>query len=45
MSRQFKKVKNYYDTGLWNKKMVFNVVGKIITAEEYELITNEKYER
>ena len=45
MSRQFKKVKNYYDAGLWNKKMVFNVVGKIITAEEYELITNEKYER
>ena len=44
MSKQFEKVKRYYNNGLWNKKMVYNVVGKLITKEEYELITGEKYE-
>lgn len=45
MSPKFKKVKNYYDRGLWNKKMVADAVVKgWITAEEYELITGEPYE-
>lgn len=44
MSKKFDMVKKYYDKGLWNKKMVYNVVGKLITAEEYELIVGEAYE-
>jgi len=44
MSSKFKKVKKYYDTGMWNKQMVHDVVGRWITAEEYELITGEAYE-
>lgn len=43
-SKNFNKVKKYYDNGLWNKEMVYNVVGKWITAEEYEEITGEPYE-
>ena len=43
-SKNFQKVKNYYDNGLWNKQMVRNVVGKWITAAEYEEITGELYE-
>lgn len=43
-SKNFEKVKRYYDNGFWNKLMVYNVVGKLITAEEYELITGEPYE-
>ena len=34
-SKNFNKVKSYYDKGLWNKEMVYNVVGKWITEEEY----------
>lgn len=45
MSPKFEKVKGYYDSGLWNKKMVRNAVVKgWITAEEYALITGEDYE-
>lgn len=43
MSKKYNKVKNYYDKGLWNKKMVYNAVGRWITAEEYKLITGEDY--
>ena len=43
MSKHFKKVKKYYDSGMWTKKMVYNVVGSWITAEEYEIITGEVY--
>ena len=45
-SKNFEKVKFYYDTGLWNKARVHAVVGKKtgITAEEYEEITGEPYE-
>jgi len=39
----FDRVKMYYDKGLWSKERVYNVVGKIITAEEYEEITGEPY--
>ena len=45
MSPKFKKVKGYYESGLWNKTMVHNAVVKgWITAEEYEIITGEPYE-
>lgn len=41
---KFEKVKDYYDRGLWTKTMVYNVVGKWITPEQYEEITGEPYE-
>lgn len=44
MSKNYAKVKLYYDRGQWTKAKVYNVVGKWITAEEYKLITGEKYE-
>lgn len=46
MSKNFEKIKGYYEKGLWNKSRVYAVVGKAtgITAEEYELITGEIYE-
>lgn len=48
-SKNFQKVKNYYDSGLWDIKRVFNAVtnpksGPWITAEEYEEITGKAYE-
>ena len=43
-SKNFEKVKTYYDTGMWSKAKVKNAVGKWITAAEYEEITGEKYD-
>lgn len=45
MSKNFSKIKRYYDTGLWSKRKVYEVVGKKtgITAEEYTIITGEAY--
>ena len=41
----FQKIKLYYEGGLWNKEMVKNAVVKgKITADEYEIITGEKYQ-
>ena len=44
-SKNFEKIKSYYDRGLWDKARVRAVVGKTlgITPEEYEEITGEKY--
>ena len=42
-SKNFLKVKEYYDKGLWNKYRVHAVVGKWITPAEYEEITGEPY--
>lgn len=47
-SKNFEKVKNYYDQGLWSKARVRNAVtnpksNPWITAEEYEEITGEPY--
>ncbi len=39
----FDKIKCYYEAGLWSKKRVWNVVGKVLTAEEYKEITGEEY--
>lgn len=46
MSKNFEKIKRYYDTGQWSKERVHAVVGKKtgITPEEYELIVGEPYE-
>ena len=45
MSKNYEKIKQYYDTGLWNDTRLRNVVGKTngITEEEYELITGHSY--
>lgn len=44
MSTKFQKVKKYYDSGLWSKRMVYQAVLKDwITFEEYELITGEPF--
>ena len=39
----FEKIKDYYDSGLWSLQRVYNVVGKVITEDEYEEITGEDY--
>lgn len=44
-SKKFKKVKGYYDSGLWNKSKVHDAVfHSWITAEEYEEITGDPFE-
>ena len=43
MSKNYEKVKNYYDKGLWNENRVDNAEGKWITPEEYEQITGKVY--
>lgn len=46
MSSQYEKIKSYYDTGLWSKQRVYNMVSKnLITEEEYEEIVKEMYEK
>jgi uncharacterized XkdX family phage protein len=43
-SKNYEKVKNYYDSGLWTVAMVKNAVVKgWITEEEYKEITGETY--
>lgn len=44
MSKKYATVKKYYDNNQWTKHMVWNAVGRWITAEEYEMITGEVYE-
>lgn len=44
MSKNYMKVKVYYDRGQWTINKVRNVVGKWITEEEFEMITGEVYE-
>jgi len=44
-SKKFQKVKDWYDSDMWTKKMVHDAVVKgWITAEEFEEITGEPYE-
>ena len=43
MSKNYNKVKEYYDHGPWSKKRVYNAVGKWITEDEYKEITGEDY--
>lgn len=45
MSKNFQKVKRYYDLNLWTVKRVYQAVLKLwITAEEFNLITNQIFE-
>ena len=43
-SRNFDKIKKYYDDGVWPIGWVRNAVGKKITAEEFEEITGKQYD-
>lgn len=43
-SKNFDKVKRYYDNKLWDINKVYNAVGRWITAEEFEEITGRPYE-
>ena len=42
-SKNFNKVKNFYDRKLWSKTAVHNAVGRWITEEAYKEITGEDY--
>lgn len=44
MSKNYIKVKRYYDSRLWSAAMVKAAAGKWITAEEYTTITGQSYE-
>lgn len=44
MSKNYDRVKRFYDAGLWSLGMVRNAVGRWITAEEYLIITGRLYE-
>ena len=44
MSKNFEKVKRYYDKHLWSKERVHEAVGKWITESEYKEIVGEDYE-
>ena len=43
MSKNYDKVKGYYDKGLWSIQRVHSAVRKWITAAEYGAITGEVY--
>ena len=43
MSKNYGKVKGYYDAALWSLGMVRNAVDRWITAEEYREITGQDY--
>lgn len=43
MSKNYGKVKGYYDACLWSIGMTRNAVTRWITAEEYKEITGQEY--
>lgn len=43
VSKNYEKVKRYYDKNLWNIDKVHNAVGKWITEDEYTDITGYVY--
>lgn len=44
-SKNYSKVKRYYDLKMWEIEKVRSAVGKWITADEYEEITGEAYDK
>ena len=45
MSKNYEKVKLFYDAGLWTLVMTYNAVDRWITADEYQEITGKEYEK
>lgn len=43
MSKNYEKVRGYYDRKLWDIDRVYTAVGKWITEAEYKAITGLKY--
>ncbi len=43
MSKNYEKVKRFYETGLWTLGMIHNAVDCWITSEEYQKITGKEY--
>lgn len=45
-SKNFEKIKKYYEKQLWSLRMVYNVVGKKtgITKEQFQEITGIPYD-
>ncbi len=45
MSKNFEKIKSYYEKDLWTITMVYNVVNKKngITPQEYKIITGQDF--
>lgn len=43
MSKNYMKVKSFYERGLWSIGMVRNAVGKWITSDEFKTITGQEY--
>ena len=43
MSKNFEKVKRFFDADLWSEKWVLNAVGKWITVDEFQEITGKEY--
>lgn len=43
MSKNYEKVKGFYDAGLWSLGMVHNAVGRWVTAAEFEEITGKEF--
>lgn len=45
MSKNYKKIKKWYDMGIYNDAQIADFVKKgQLTPEEYELITGQPYE-
>lgn len=42
-SKNYEKVKHYYENGCWSIDRVYNAVGKWITEDEYNEITGFSY--
>jgi hypothetical protein len=42
---KFEKVQSFYKAELWSIGMVKNAVDRWITADEFQKITGEKYEK
>ena len=43
MSKNYEKVKLYYEKGLWELEQVRNAVGRWITETEYKEIIGQEY--
>ena len=43
MSKNFDRVKRFYEAHLWNEEMVRNAVGRWITDAEFQEITGKSY--
>lgn len=42
-SKKFEQIKEWYEKGYWSQRKVYDAVGRLITAEEYEEIVGEPY--